>query len=124
MCCCISGRRVGVKHGNCGRLNSDALGVTGTAPVWSANLAINGQVSARSGSISISQSDYTMTIQLGSDKPMVNWRNLSGRGIGMRVDYLAWYLDTTVAWRNQGGEATADSLHRNPRYWVMANYRF
>lgn len=51
-------------------------------------------------------------------------RNLSGRGIGMRVDYLAWYLDTTVAWRNQGGEATADSLHRDPRYWVMANYRF
>lgn len=51
-------------------------------------------------------------------------RKLSGRGVGLRADYAGWYLDTTVAWRNQGGEATADSMHRNPRYWIMASYRF
>jgi hemolysin activation/secretion protein len=51
-------------------------------------------------------------------------RNLSGRGLGVRLDYAGWYVDATAAWRNQGGQATADSLHRNPRYWFMANYRF
>lgn len=51
-------------------------------------------------------------------------RTLSGRGLGLRTDYRSWYVDATVAWRNQGGEATADSLRRNPRFWLMANYRF
>lgn len=51
-------------------------------------------------------------------------RHLSGDGLGLRLDYSGWYVDATVAWRNQGGAVTADSLDRDPRYWVMANYRF
>lgn len=51
-------------------------------------------------------------------------RHLSGDGLGLRLDYSGWYVDVTVAWRNQGGVATGDSLNRDPRYWVMANRRF
>lgn len=51
-------------------------------------------------------------------------RQISGRGLGVRADHLGWYADATVAWRNQGGEATADAMHRNPRYWLILGNRF
>lgn len=51
-------------------------------------------------------------------------RKLSGSGIGLRADYQNWLADTTIAWKNQGGAATADNMHRNPRYWFVLTKRF
>lgn len=51
-------------------------------------------------------------------------RRIAGAGAGVRVDYQNWSIDSTLAWRTQGGQATADTSDRTPRLWFMAAYSF
>lgn len=54
-----------------------------------------------------------------------NTRQLGGGGVGLRVSQGPWNADAVLAWRSQGGVATADtSSDSKPRVWVTAGYRF
>ncbi len=54
-----------------------------------------------------------------------NTRQLGGGGVGLRVLQGPWSADAVLAWRTQGGVATADtSRDPKPRIWLTAGYRF
>ena len=51
-------------------------------------------------------------------------RKLAGAGMGVRMHHNNWSLESTLAWRTQGGLPTADNTNRNPRLFLVGSYRF
>jgi len=51
-------------------------------------------------------------------------REISGAGVGIRVQHLGFNADLSVAWRLSGGDSRSDSVQRDPRIWFSAGYRF
>lgn len=51
-------------------------------------------------------------------------REISGAGIGLRVQHLGFNADLSVAWRLSGGDSRSDPIQRDPRIWFSAGYRF
>lgn len=51
-------------------------------------------------------------------------RHISGYGIGLRQDSRDWDLETTLAWRGQGGAVQSEEKDHNPRFWLRAGYKF
>lgn len=51
-------------------------------------------------------------------------KDLSGSGIGLRVNYKAWSADISAAWRLSAGRpADAKTADETPRIWLSANYQ-
>lgn len=53
-----------------------------------------------------------------------NTRDIAGAGVGLRYEHQGWSVDSTLAWRTQGGDALSDTRQNNPRFWLMAAYAF
>lgn len=53
-----------------------------------------------------------------------NTRSLAGSGFGLRYADARWNADVNLAWRNRGGEPTADTRDNQPRVWATASYKF
>ena len=51
-------------------------------------------------------------------------RNLAGSGLGLRTGLNGWTIESTLAWRMNGGVATADNVDRNPRIFFMLGRKF
>ena len=51
-------------------------------------------------------------------------RDIAGGGVGVRAIYKGWSLESTLAWRSQGGAATSDTDDRNPRFFFMLGRKF
>lgn len=50
--------------------------------------------------------------------------DLSGSGLGLRVNYKAWSADMVAAWRINGGRpADAKTPDETPRIWLSINYQ-
>lgn len=56
--------------------------------------------------------------------PNPNHRSLSGGGFGLRYNDGPWSADAALAWRSHGGSPQSDTRDRNPRFWLIAGYRF
>lgn len=51
-------------------------------------------------------------------------KDLSGSGLGLRVNYKAWSADLAAAWRINGGRpADAKTPDETPRIWLSINYQ-
>ena len=51
-------------------------------------------------------------------------RKLSATGVGLRVSSPTWSLESSLAWKTQGGAPTAENSNHNPRLYVAINRRF
>jgi hemolysin activation/secretion protein len=51
-------------------------------------------------------------------------RSIAGAGLGLRWFSGGWSLESTLASRVRGGAPTAETAHRNPRFFVSLGYRF
>lgn len=51
-------------------------------------------------------------------------REVAGGGIGVRSIYNRWSLESTLAWRSEGGPATSDTQDRNPRFFFVVGRKF
>ncbi len=51
-------------------------------------------------------------------------KDLSGSGLGLRVNYKAWSADLATVWRIKGGRpADAKTPDETPRIWLSINYQ-
>ena len=53
-----------------------------------------------------------------------NTRSIAGPGFGLRFNYEGWSVETSLAWRTQGGKPESDTMDRSPRAWFATNYKF
>lgn len=86
------------------------------------------------GELRYAMGDYTPFVFFDTGSVTVNvspWakssdvsRHISGAGFGVRSQIQGWSIDGTLAWRINGGPAESDTVDRNPRFFLMINYRF
>lgn len=51
-------------------------------------------------------------------------RNISGTGLGLRLNHGNWNADVVSAWKLDGGDAQSDGRQKDPRVWFNVSYRF
>lgn len=51
-------------------------------------------------------------------------RNISGAGLGLRINHGDWNADVVSAWKLDGGDAQSDGRQRDPRFWFSVGYQF
>lgn len=55
---------------------------------------------------------------------LLNTRTLAGQGVGIRIQQGPISLDTTIAWRSEGGTPQSDSKPRTPALWMALVYHY
>ncbi|MDO9151890.1 MAG: ShlB/FhaC/HecB family hemolysin secretion/activation protein [Methylotenera sp.] len=53
-----------------------------------------------------------------------NRRTVAGSGLGLRFNTASWTADTSLAWRNVGGNPLSDTKDYQPMFWAGARYKF
>jgi hemolysin activation/secretion protein len=53
-----------------------------------------------------------------------NHRSIAGAGLGLRINYKQFAIDSAVAWITEGKEPESDSKDETPRFWLKAEYIF
>lgn len=51
-------------------------------------------------------------------------RNISGTGLGLRINHGDWNADLVSAWKLDGGDAQSDGRQKDPRVWFNVSYQF
>jgi len=51
-------------------------------------------------------------------------RDISGAGLGVRINYGDWNADMVSAWKVDGGDAQSDGRQKDPRFWFNLGYQF
>ena len=58
------------------------------------------------------------------DSSSTEQRKLSATGLGLRISSPTWSLESSLAWKTQGGTPTAENSNHNPRLYLAINRRF
>jgi hemolysin activation/secretion protein len=53
-----------------------------------------------------------------------NTRGIAGTGLGLRCAVGHWIADASLAWPTHGGKPESDTQDRNPRWLLLAGWRF